>query len=92
MEEGEKGREGAIRKDGTGEEDRGKQSLLHLCSSDDTDATRPWTQHALLYPDYKFQPMKREDKQRLKEEIQEERTRLKQEKATERLGEFFVHY
>ena len=36
--------------------------------------------------------MKREDKQRLKEEIQEERTRLKQEKATERLGEFFVHY
>jgi hypothetical protein len=30
--------------------------------------------------------MKREDKQRLKEEIQEERMRIKQEKATERLG------
>ncbi|KAJ9119614.1 hypothetical protein QFC22_003323 [Naganishia vaughanmartiniae] len=41
-------------------------------------------EHSLKYPDYKFHPMKKEDKIRLKEEAQQERERVRKEKTLQK--------
>ncbi|KAJ9098478.1 hypothetical protein QFC19_006345 [Naganishia cerealis] len=41
-------------------------------------------EHSLKYPDYKFHPMKREDKLRLKEEAQQERERTRKERMMQK--------
>ncbi|KAJ9094466.1 hypothetical protein QFC21_006005 [Naganishia friedmannii] len=41
-------------------------------------------EHSLKYPDYKFHPMKKEEKLRLKEEAQQERDRARKEKILQK--------